>query len=403
MSALQETSQPLAGVRVLELGQLLAGPFAGCVLGYFGAEVIKLEPPGGDPLRTWRVTRDGTSLWWYSLARNKKSVAIDLQTEAGRDLVRDLAGHCDVLIENFKPGTMEKWGLGPSELKAIRPDLIYTRVSGYGQTGPNASKPGFASVCEAYGGFRFINGFADRPPARPNISMGDTLAGLHAVIGVLLALLARGRKITSGGQVVDISIFESVFNLMEAVVPEYDGAGVVRGPSGSTVTGIVPTNTYLCRDDRHVVIGANGDSLFQRLMRAIGHPELATDERFATNPKRVEHEQEIDAIITHWTRRNDAAQVIATLEQAGVPCGPIYSVADMFNDPHYHARALFEQVETPSGALRIPAILPKLQSSPGATRWAGPTIGEHTDDVLAALLGMGDERRAELRRQRVIG
>lgn len=391
---------PLSGVRVLELGQLLAGPFAGCVLGYFGAEVIKVEPLNGDPLRNWRVLRDGTSLWWYSLARNKKSVAIDLQTDAGRELVRKLASECDVLIENFKPGTMEKWGLGPTALKALRPDLIYTRVSGYGQTGPYAAKPGFASVCEAVGGLRYVNGFADRPPVRPNLSLGDSLAGLHAVIGVLLGLIARGK--TRTGQVVDVAIYESVFNLLEGVVPEYDGAGVVREPSGSTLTGIVPSNTYLCADGKYVVIGANGDSLFQRLMRAIGKPEWATDARFANNAGRVQHEQAIDGAIGAWTAANDSASVLRTLDEISVPGGPIYSVADMARDPHFNARGLFQQVDIDGQPLSIPAIAPLLSKTPGSTRTPGPKLGEHTDEVLRTLIGASDEELASWRQSQVI-
>lgn len=394
-------SSPLSGIRVLEVGQLLAGPFAGCVLGYFGAEVIKIEPPGGDPLRNWRVLRDGTSLWWHSLARNKKSVTIDLQHEEGRALVRELARHSDVLIENFKPGTMEKWGLGPNELKALKPELIYTRVSGYGQTGPYASRPGFASVCEAIGGLRHINGFPDRAPVRPNLSLGDTLAGLHAVIGVLLALVAQGKQ-RAGGQVVDVAIYESVFNVLEAIVPEYDGAGVVRGPSGSTLTGIVPSNTYLCRDDKYVVIGANGDSLFKRLMRAIGQPEMADDPRFANNAGRVEHEQEIDAAISAWTRAHSSDEVLRTLNEVSVPGGPIYSVADMFADPHFNARGLFEEVKVDDGSLRVPAILPKLAATPGQTRSAGPKLGEHTDEVLREILQLSPERIRALRDARAI-
>jgi crotonobetainyl-CoA:carnitine CoA-transferase CaiB-like acyl-CoA transferase len=392
----------LDGIRILEVGQLLAGPFAGCLLAYFGAEVIKIEPRGGDPLRKWRVLRDGTSLWWYSLARNKKSVTIDLQAERGRDLVRELAGKCDVVIENFKPGTMEKWGLGPKELQAKRPDLIYARVSGYGQSGPYAEKPGFASVCEAMGGLRHLNGFADRPPVRPNLSLGDTLAGMHAAMGVLLALVSKLRS-RSDGQVVDASIFESVFNMLEGVVPEYDGAGVVRGPSGSTLTGIVPSNTYLCADGKHVVIGANGDSLFQRLMRAIGRDDLAADPRVADNAGRVEHEAEIDAVIAAWTRANDSTVVLATLDKISVPGGSIYSVADMFADPHYQARELFETVDVGSGTLKIPAITPKLSATPGRTDSAGPAPGEHTDEVLKQVLGMTQAQLAELREAQVIG
>jgi crotonobetainyl-CoA:carnitine CoA-transferase CaiB-like acyl-CoA transferase len=387
-------------VRVLELGQLLAGPFAGCVLGYFGAEVIKIEPLNGDPLRNWRVLRDGTSLWWYSLARNKKSVALDLQTETGRELVRKLASECDVLIENFKPGTMEKWGLGPAELKKLRPDLIYTRVSGYGQTGPYASKPGFASVCEAIGGLRYVNGFPDRPPVRPNLSLGDSLAGMHAVVGVLLALLARGK--TRTGQVVDVAIYESVFNMLEGIVPEYDGAGVVREPSGSTLTGIVPSNTYLCADGKYVVIGANGDSLFQRLMRAIGKPEMAIDARFANNAGRVAHEREIDEAISAWTRANDSAAVLRTLDEASVPGGPIYSAADMAADPHFNARGLFQPVDIGGQSLKIPAIMPFLSDTPGATRTPGPKLGEHTDEVLRTLARATDAELAQWRGSNII-
>lgn len=392
---------PLSGLRVLEVGQLLAGPFAGCVLGYFGAEVIKIEPRGGDPLRNWRVLHEGTSLWWYSLARNKKSVTIDLQHEQGRKLVRALALQSDVLIENFKPGTMEKWGLGPDELKAERPNLIYARVSGYGQTGPYAARPGFASVCEAVGGLRHINGFADRPPVRPNLSLGDTLAGLHAVIGILLALNAQQRQ-GAPGQVVDVAIYESVFNLLEGIVPEYDGAGVVRGPSGSTLTGIVPSNTYLCADDKYVVIGANGDSLFKRLMRAIGQPHMADDARFANNAGRVQHEKEIDEAIGGWTSMHASDVVLQTLNEASVPCGPIYDVADMTRDPHFQARALFEEVQLEDRTLKVPAILPKLEHTPGRTHSAGPKVGEHTDEVLRDLLGLSNEQIAELRQAGVV-
>lgn len=393
-------SAPLDGIRVLELGQLIAGPFAGCVLGYFGAEVIKIEPLNGDPLRNWRVLRDGTSLWWYSLARNKKSVALDLQTDVGRSLVRRLAAQCDVIIENFKPGTMEKWRLGPDVLKAQKPDLIYVRVSGYGQTGPYASKPGFASVCEAIGGLRYVNGFPDRPPVRPNLSLGDSLAGLHAVVGILLSLIARGK--TGLGQVVDVAIYEAVFNMLEGVVPEYDGAGVVREPSGSTLTGIVPSNTYLCGDGKYVVIGANGDSLFQRLMRAIGRPEMADDPRLANNAGRVQHEQEIDRAISEWTRVNDSATVLRTLDEASVPGGPIYNVADMAADPHFNARGLFQTVEIDGRPLKIPAIVPFLSDTPGATRTPGPKLGEHTDEVLRKLAGASAEEVAQWRKERIV-
>jgi crotonobetainyl-CoA:carnitine CoA-transferase CaiB-like acyl-CoA transferase len=386
---------------VLEVGQLLAGPFAGCVLGYFGAEVIKVEPPGGDPLRNWRVLHEGTSLWWYSLARNKKSVTIDLQHEQGRTLVRELASKSDVLIENFKPGTMERWGLGPEDLKPLKPELIYARVSGYGQDGPYSSRPGFASVCEAVGGLRHLNGFADRAPVRPNLSLGDTLAGLHAVIGILLALNAQQRQ-RAPGQVVDIAIYESVFNLLEGVVPEYDGAGAVRGPSGSTITGIVPSNTYVCADGKYVVIGANGDSLFKRLMRAIGQPHMAEDARLANNAGRVQHEKEIDEAIGAWTSAHSSDDVLRTLTEASVPCGPIYDVADMARDPHFQARELFEEVQIEGRTLKVPAILPKLQATPGRTSSAGPRLGQHTDAVLSDLLGLSGEQIAVLRQAGVV-
>lgn len=394
--------RPLEGIRVLEMGQLLAGPFAGCVLGYFGAEVIKLEPPGGDPIRGWRVVRDGTSLWWASLARNKKSVTLDLGTPRGQELARALAARSDVLIENFRPGTLEKWGMGPAQLKALNPELVVARVSGYGQTGPYAAQPGFASVCEGFAGFRHVNGFPDRAPVRPNLSMGDTLAGLHAVLGILLALTARLRGRTRSGQVVDVAIYESVFNLLESVVPEYDGAGVVREPSGSTLTGIVPTNTYRCADGKYVIIGGNGDSIYQRLMRAIGRPEMAEDARFATNAKRVENEKEIDDAISAWTGARASADVLGALRRAGVPNGPIYNVADMMADPHFNARGMFESVEVNGRPLKIPAIPPLLGATPGRTDAPGPALGAHTDEVLESLLGLQAEARAELRASNVI-
>jgi crotonobetainyl-CoA:carnitine CoA-transferase CaiB-like acyl-CoA transferase len=381
-------ARPLEGIRVLEMGQLLAGPFAGCVLGYFGAEVIKVEPPGGDPIRGWRVVRDGTSLWWASLARNKKSVVLDLGTPRGREIAKALAGKSDVLIENFRPGTLEKWGMGPDELKKLNPELIVARVSGYGQTGPYAAQPGFASVCEGFAGFRYVNGFPGGAPVRPNLSMGDTLAGLHAVLGILLALTAKLRAKAPAGQVVDVSIYESVFNLMESVVPEYDGAGVIREPSGSTLTGIVPTNTYRCADGKYVIIGGNGDSIYQRLMRAIGRPEMAEDPRFATNAKRVENEKEIDEAIQAWTKARSSVEVLAELREAGVPNGPIYNVADMMADPHFNARGMFEQVEVNGKPLKVPAIPPLLGQTPGRTDAPGPALGAHTEEVLGQLLGL---------------
>lgn len=393
----QPGARPLDGYRVLEMGQLLAGPFAASVLGYFGAEVIKIEPPGaGDPIRTWRVMKDGVSLWWHSLGRNKKSVTLDLRNPRGRSIARAIALKSDIIIENFRPGTLEKWGLGPAELWAENPGLIYGRISGYGQTGPYANKPGFASVCEGVGGFRYVNGFPGEAPVRPNLSIGDTLAGIHCVLGVLLAVIQRGQDPSRRGQVVDAALYESVFNLMEGVVPEYSGAGVVREPSGSTLTGIVPTNTYRCSDGKFVIIGGNGDSIYRRLMQAIGRPELAADPRMGDNAGRVRHEAELDAAIGAWTGARPAAEVLQVLEAAEVPCGPIYSVVDMLKDPHFNARGLFEQVEVNGAPLTIPAMMPFLSGTPGRTEWPGPAVGAHNGEVLGDLLGYSEGEMKDL-------
>ena len=395
--------RPLDGYRVLEMGQLLAGPFAASVLGYFGAEVIKIEPPGsGDPIRTWRVMKDGVSLWWHSLGRNKKSVTLDLRTPRGRKIARELALKSDILIENFRPGTLEKWGLGPADLWKDNPGLIYGRISGYGQDGPYAAKPGFASVCEGLGGLRYVNGFPGQAPVRPNLSIGDTLGGIHCVLGVLLACIQRARDPERRGQVIDAALYESVFNLMEGVVPEYSGAGVVREPSGSTLTGIVPTNTYKCQDGKFVIIGGNGDSIYKRLMQAIGRTELGDYPRMADNAGRVAHEKELDAAIGAWTASLSSVQVLDVLEKAVVPSGPIYSVVDMLGDPHFNARGLFEEVQVNGEALKIPAMMPFLSATPGRTDWPGATVGEHNDEVLGDLLGYGAEERQALARDGVI-
>ena len=395
-------TRPLEGIRVLEMGQLIAGPFAGCLLGYFGAEVIKIESPGGgDPLRQWRVVKDGTSLWWRSLARNKKSVTLNLRDDRGRDVARQLIERSDVLVENFRPGTMEKWGLGPETFRETHPGLIYARISGYGQTGPYASRPGFASVCEGIGGLRHVNGFPGEAPVRPNLSLGDSLAGLHAAFGICLALLERNKP-NAKGQVVDVALYESVFNLLEAVVPEFDGAGVIREPSGSTLTGISPTNTYPCQDGKFVIIGGNGDSIFQRLMVAIGRDDLAADERLSSNVGRVAHEKELDDAIAAWTRSKPSEDVLAVLAQADVPSGPIYSVEDMAKDEHFNARHLFESVTINGAPLKIPAITPKLERTPGKTDWPGGDVGSHTAEVLSGLLALGDDVIAQLRKDGVV-
>ena len=397
--------RPLEGLRVIELGQLLAGPFTGTLLSYFGAEVIKVEPPGGDPIRKWRIVRDDTSLWYYSLGRNKKSVTLDLKSEQGRALARRLLDTADVVVENFRPGLMESWGLGPDDLKKSNPRLVYTRISGYGQTGPYANKPGYASVTEGFGGFRYINGEPGQPPVRPNISMGDTLAAIHAALGIALAIIQRARPAAEGGgegQVVDVALYESVFSLMEGMVPEFDGAGVIREPSGTTVTGIVPTNTYLCQDGKHVIIGGNGDSIFKRLMVAAGHPDMAENPDMADNAGRVRHEAVIDKALADWCAANSSTFIIETLEEARVPVGPIYSVEDMLQDEHYRARGMFESVEINGEPLNIPAILPKLSGTPGRTDFPGQPVGSHNDEILKGLLGLADDELQALAADGVI-
>jgi len=389
---------------VLEVGQLLAGPFAASTLAYYGAEVIKVEPPGaGDPLRTWRVLdEDGTSFWWRSLGRNKKCVTADLRSADGRGLVRRLAGECQVLVENFRPGVMEEWGLGPADLWADNPGLIYARVSGYGQDGPWASKPGFASVCEGVGGLRYVNGEPGKRPMRPNLSIGDTLAGLHTALGVVMACLYQSRHPGSRGQVIDTALYEAVFNMLEAVVPEYDGAGVVREPSGSTITGIVPTNTYRCADGKFIIIGANGDSMFKRLCEKMGRDDMASDPRIANNTGRVKHEAEIDGAIAAWAASMESGAALELLDDARVPSGPIYSVADMMTHPHFVARGLFEEVDVHGRPLKVPALAPKLSDTPGRTDWAGPEVGAHNEAVYGELLGLSAADLDRLRRRGIV-
>lgn len=394
---------PLAGVKVLEMGQLIAGPFAGCVLAYFGAEVIKIESPrGGDPLRNWREVKNGTSFWWRSVARNKKCVTVDLRSEEGRSIARSIAEHCDVVLENFRPGTMEKWGLAPEDFKASNPGLVYARISGYGQTGPYAHRPGFASVCEAIGGFRYVNGYPGEPPVRPNLSTGDTIAAIQAVLGIVLALFHRERSADGLGQVVDVAIYEAVFNLLESIIPEYDGAGVVREPSGSTLTGIVPTGTYPCGDGKYVIIGGNNNSIFKRLMEAMDRKDLADDPRLAENSGRVTHQREVEDAIIAWTRSLSSEEVLNAMEAAAVPAGPIYSVREMFEDPHFHARGLFQTVEIDGEPLKIPAITPMLSETPGRTEWPGPALGSHNQEILGDLLGLSPARIQALKADGVV-
>ncbi len=396
-------ARPLDGYRVLELGQLMAGPLAGTYLAYFGADVIKVEPPGtGDPVRGWRVVDEGTSLWWRSLGRNKRCVTADLRTEAGRDLVRRLTAHCDVIIENFRPGTMERWGLGPDELRAANPKLVYTRVSGFGQDGPDAHRRGFASVCEAFGGLRYVTGEPGEVPLRSNLSIGDSLAAFQAVIGVLLALLGRERSGAGAGQVVDVAIYEAVLSIMEASVSEFDRCGVVREPSGSTITGVVPTNAYPCADGRHVVIGANADSMFKRLMRTANRADMADDPALATNEERVGHAERIDDAVRAWTETVPCDEVVAALEEAGVPAAPIQSMREIVAHPHVQARGQLEEVEVGGRPLKLPAIGPKLLDTPGRTAFPGGELGSHNEDVYGGLLGLRAEEITNLQESGVV-
>ena len=401
----EDSHLPLAGVRILEMGQLIAGPFAGFHLAAFGAEVIKIEPPGrGDPMRTWRRLDGDTSLWWYSIARNKKSITLDLRQPEGQEIVRRLVrSGSDVLIENFRPGRMEEWGLDFETLRAAEPRLVMTRISGYGQTGPYAERPGFAAVAEGIGGLRYVTGEPGRPPVRAGISLGDTLAGLHAALGTLVAIYQRDAGGSGKGQLVDTAIYESVFNVMESLLPEYDRFGHVRERSGAKLEGIVPSNTYRCRDGRYVIVGGNGDSIFRRLMQAVGRADMAEDARFAQNPGRVEHEAEIDAAIERFAADHSLDDMLDILQRADVPAGPIYSIEDIVRDPQYLSRGMFETVELPNGTpLRVPRVVPILSESEAKTRWVGPRLGAHNDEVYGELLGMNVEERRSLHERGVI-
>jgi formyl-CoA transferase len=378
---------PLSGVKVLELGSLIAGPYAASLFAQFGADVIKVEPPGqGDPLRKWRKLHEGTSLWWYVQSRNKKSIAADLSSEEGRDIARRLAAEADVLIENFRPGTLEKWGLSWEELSALNPKLVMVRISGYGQSGPRKHLPGFAAIAEGMGGLRHVTGYPDRPPVRSGVSLGDSLAALYGVIGALMAIYHV--KVRGGpGQVVDVALYEAVFAVMESLMPEYSLQGVIRGRTGSSLPGIAPSNTYPCRDGAYVIIAGNGDALFRRLMMAIGRSDLAADPSLGHNDGRVQRADELDATIAAWTSQHTIDEVISTLERAEVPVGKSYTAADISLDEHYRARAMLEEHALPDGGptITVPGIIPKLSLTPGSTRWLGPKLGEHTKEILSAL------------------
>jgi len=398
-------SKPLAGLKVIELGQLIAGPFAGKFFADFGAEVIKIEPPGGDPLRKWRKLHRGTSLWWYVQNRNKKSVTADLRLPEGQEIVRRIAKGADVVIENFRPGTLEKWGLGYESLAADNPGLVMLRLSGFGQSGPYRDQTGFGAIAESMGGLRYVTGFPDRPPVRPNLSIGDALASLHGVIGVLMALHhrdANGGRRSGKGQMVDVALYEAVFNMMEGALPEFDLFNETRERTGTNLTGIVPSNTYLTRDGQHIVIGANADSIFRRLMQMIGRSDLAQDPSLADNAGRSRRADELDAAIGAWTGRHDAQQVLVALNEAQVPSGKIYSMADIAADAQYLARDMIRKVRLADGTpLKVPGIVPKLSETPGDIDWVGPALGEHTEAVLAAH-GYAREEIADLRSRKAV-
>jgi formyl-CoA transferase len=397
---------PLAGVRVIELGMLLAGPFTGRLLGDLGAEIIKVEPPGQpDPLREWGKARyHDRSLWWPVQGRNKKCVTLNLREEAGQRLLLELAKRSDVVVENFRPGTLERWNVGPAQLWEANPKLVVCRVSGYGQTGPYAPRAGFASVAEAMGGIRYINGFEGEPPPRIHISLGDSLAGMFAAIGVLSALYKRDSLGFGRGQVVDVSLLEACFALLESTVPEYDRLEIVRGPGGTGLKGVAPSNIFKSSDGKWMVIAANADNVYRRLCEAMGQPELADDARFKTHLDRGDHQEEIEAIVAEWAGRHTAAEIDGILNDAGVICGPIYTIADIFDDEHCWAREmLVRHVDPEFGEYIGPGIVPKLSETPGEIRWSATwDEGSHNEEVYGGLLGLSSEEIARLKSEAVL-
>ncbi len=406
---------PMAGIKVLELGTLIAGPFCARMLAEFGAEVIKIEAPGeGDPIRKWRVLKDGNSLWWHVQSRNKTSITLNMKDKRAQEIARRLALDADIIIENYRPGVLEKWNLGFDQLKAINPAAIMVRLSGYGQTGPLRDAPGFGAIGESMGGLRYVSGHPDRPPVRIGISIGDSVASLHGAIGALMALRHRdatggrwngksGAECVAGqGQMVDVALYEAVFNMMESLVPEYDHAGVVRERTGGALPGIVPSNTYTTGDGENIVIAGNGDAIFKRLMTAIGRHDMADDPALANNAGRVPATQAIDEAIQSWCSTQTIDAALAVLQGADVPVSKIYSVRDMMQDPQFLARQMFEQHQFKDGSsIKLPAVTPKLSETPGATRWIGPELGEHTDEVLKTL-GYSDQEIADFRHTGVL-
>lgn len=415
MTASTKTAGPLAGIKVLELGTLIAGPFCARMLAEFGAEVIKIEAPeGGDPLRQWRVLKDGTSLWWSVQARNKKSLTLNMKSAQGQEIARRLALDADIIIENYRPGVLEKWQLGYADLQAFNPATIMVRLSGYGQSGPMRDLPGFGAIGESMGGLRYVSGHPDRPPVRVGISIGDSVAALHGVIGAMMAL--RYRDVTGGrwngkrgqecmagqGQMVDVALYESVFNLMESLVPEFDQAGVVRERTGGALPGIVPSNTYTTAEGENIVIAGNGDAIFHRLMKAIGRNDLAQDPQLVRNDGRVPRTAEIDAAIQSWCATQNIDDALQLLKAADVPVGKIYSVRDMMSDPQFLARQMFEQHAFDDGTpVKLPAITPKMSATPGQTLWLGPKLGQHNQEILRSL-GYSEAEIAQMERDQTI-
>ena len=405
-SLMRQRERPLEGLRVLELGSLIAGPFATRIMAEFGAEVIKVERPGtGDPLRTWRYVdrRTKTSLWWALQSRNKKLVTLNLSHADGLALVKRLAGESDILLENFRPGTLEKLGLGWEVLHELNPRLILVRVSGYGQTGPYRDKPGFANIGEAMGGIRYITGEPDRPPVRSGISLGDSLASLYAVIGALMAVHARDVQGRGEGQMVDVALYEAVFSLMESMVPEYDVAGIIRERTGASLPGIAPSNSYCSSDGFYVAIGGNSDAIFKRLMNVIGRPELGEDPRYRTNADRAERAEELDTLINAWTQQHPLTEILQILDEARVPAGAIYSVTEIMHDEQYGAREMILKTEIKEiGSVKMPGLVPKLSATPGRVEWYGGSLGAHNEDIYRGLLGLSTEELERLSKEGVI-
>ncbi len=395
--------QPLDGVKVLELGSLIAGPFAGRLFGDFGAKVIKVEPPKvGDPLRKWRMLKDGTSLWWYVQSRNKKCITLNLRAKKGCEIIKKLAKEVDIIIENFKPGTLEKWGIGYEDLKKINPKIIMVRISGYGQYGPYSSKPGFGSIGEAMGGIRYLSGYPDSPPVRTGISIGDSIAAIYAVMSSMMALYHR--DISGGkGQYIDVALYEAIFSLMESMVPEFDQFKFIRERSGNTLPGIAPSNIYLCGDGKYIAIGANGDSIFVRLTKAMNRDDLAQNEEFKLNDGRAAKMKYLDEQIEKWTKTLKIEDALKILDEYQIPAGKIYNIEDMFNDAHFKARQMIETVKIDGkDDLKVPGIVPKFSQTPGKIKWAGLSLGANNKEIYQGMLGYSDKELEKMEKEGLI-